>query len=456
MGDQNAALVTFKNADAVEDRKPVPASLIHERKRKQHRDNDDVKPSKVKKCQIVSDPSQTQFTDLDIDCLEHMFRYLKFNDLLNVADLTESTTKAAQLVFSRRYSKHLIKLCGPGYETVPPIAIRGSLITISTASLCAKVLQSFGDVINKLVLVHFSDEMLTEDWSNLKSLLNEKCTKNLHELELVSCGDQMMNSIQNTFENVEFLRISCSHMGKFMDLGKWFPALVRLELLHNDRCVQIVSNFPHLSFLAMDIKNECLSTANVKAMIESVPQLQTLALSGGMKMSLLHFISESLPFLKRLYLWDFHLENESDNMIAFKNMEILSVSTGWLGMLPSKIPFECEKLTELRVSADTLGPEWIEFAMKQPNLTKLQLYSILDPAIDDDDFVQLAQMLPKLIEVDVMAEISSDALGHFLSTGKMLKKLRIKTFDGFNESLLNTWNIVNNNSSLMLERKTDH
>lgn len=159
MGDQSAAFVIPISSDTIVDRNSMSDSLIHEHKRKQRHGNDDVKQSKVKKCQILSDSIQTHFDVLNIDCLERIFGHLGFVDLLNVADLNESTMKAAEIVFSRRYSNHLIKLCGPGYEAIPSIAIRNSLITISTASLCIKVLQSFGDIVKKLELAHFRDEM---------------------------------------------------------------------------------------------------------------------------------------------------------------------------------------------------------------------------------------------------------------------------------------------------------
>lgn len=403
-------------------------------------------------------PDHLTITDLPVECLAHVFNNLDFNDLINVADVSENTAKAASLVYSRKYSNHVIKMVGLG--TPKMVEFEELAITIGAPSVCLKLLSKFGDSIKNLRLEYLNDDNLTHEWSELPRLIHKECVDNLIELKLINCDEKLFAGIEKVFKKLRRLRISCSRLGNCVDLGKWFPNLERLELVHNDRCEQIVSHFPHLSYLAMDTKNACLSTSTIKTMIKSAPQLETLALCGGMTEQLLRFINEHSPNLKRLFLWDFHLENQTNEIIVFKTIETLCISTGFLGILPSDVPFEFEKLTDLRLNADTLNDIWIDFAIEQHDLVKLQLNSFLEPDITDFQMAELATALTKLSEFDVCTEISIAGLAHFLTDCKALQKLRIKHYGridyGAYEALAGTeWNTVRNENGLTFERKKD-
>lgn len=422
------------------------------------------KPCAIEKSNHLMQPNRAELpdhltiTDLPVECLAHVFNHLDFVDLIHVADVSENTAEAAGLVYSRKYSNHVIKMAG--LETPKMVEFAELAITISAPSVCLKLLSIFGDSIKNLRLEYLNDDALSHEWSELPRLIHKICVDNLIELKLINCDEKLFAGIEKVFTKLRRLRISCSRLGNCMDLGKWFPNLKQLELLHNDGCEQIVSHFPHLSYLAMDTKNACLSTSTIEAMIKSAPQLETLALSGGMTEQLLRFINEHSPNLKRLFLWDFHLDNQTNEIIAFKTIGTLSISTGFLGILPSDVPFEFEKLTELRLNADTLNDEWIDFAMEQHDLVKLQLNSFLEPDITDIQMAELANALTKLSEFDVFAEISTDGLAHFLTDCKALQKLRIKHYGridyGAYEAMAGSeWNTIRNEHGLTFERKKD-
>lgn len=504
-----------KSGDTVME--PKMLSLVKcatvERERKRRRDDKPNQPRKYAKARYQknylksSDNNQSvarKFTDLPMDCLEHIFDHLDFKDLLNVvgltaqaadftkntgqsidltkntgeavdsaenttaqavditkntaqsADFTENAAQAAYVVFNRRYSKHLIKMVG--LETPETVQLGDSMITISEPSICLKLLDHFGISVKKLQLEYLSNELLSGKWSEIPNLINKKCSSTLEDIKVINCDEKLFDGIKQEFAQVLNLRISCSRLGKCMELGKWFPNLNRLELVHNDRCVQIVSNVPHLSYLAMDTKHSCLSTSNIQTMIKSAPQLQTLSLSGGLDGDLLRFINENSPNLKQLFLWDFHLENnQSGDKIKFKTIETLSISTGMLGFLPNDIPFEFEQLTELRLIADMLDDVWIDFTIEHQNLIKLKLHSILEPEFGDDQMADLANALPKLAELDVVANITPDDLAEFLINCKSLKKIRIKKFgrtnyDRYQQLAGRVWSTVLNEQGLTFER----
>lgn len=436
-----------------------PILPLQDGKRKRQDDDVKLKQPKLHKAAICPEPMPTKIMDLNVDCFECIFGHLGFMDLLNVANWNADSQKAAELVYSRRYSQYILKL--NGYEARSCIMIDDEYleITINTAKCCAKVLQCFGDVIKRMELLNFDAENLAVGWSEVERLINEKYTKTLCELKLSNCKYLMLDRIEEAFVNVESLRISCSRMGKLIDLGKWFPMLKRLQLLHNDRCIQTHSSFPYLSYLAMDIKDECLSTASFIEMLKSAPTLETLSLSGGMNSNHLQVISESLPNLRHLNLRNFLLSDEPEDVIIFKNVETLSISTGLIGMLPTEIPFTFEGLSELQViTADSLGWPWIDFAMKQTDLVKLRLESTDDDEVTDEHLAELAIALTKLKELEIFADISVDGVNHFLAESKMLQKLRIeisgqKDFSSLRESASREWHIHQKDCGWTFERK---
>lgn len=430
----------------------------HKRKRLS---SEDVKNVKQPKAELSVETVPIKITDLNVICFENIFKYLSFVDMLNVV-VSEPALKAAKWVFARRYSQYLVKICGDNLGSTIEIDEHIQAITINTASVCVKILRIFGDEIKRLELWNFDKEMLTEEWTVVNNLINEQCTGNLRELKLSNVKCEMMEHIKKAFENVEYLRISCSHLGKFMDLSTWFPKLRRLQLLHNDRCIQTVSSFPHLNYLAMDIKDECLSTASFKELIQSATNLETLSLSGAMKLELLQFVSDTSNELKHLYLWDFLLEDETNDVVTFDSVQTLSISTGWMGDLPSKIPFEFKELTELRIkTADSLGEPWISFAMGQHSLTKLVLDSTDAFEINDGYLDDIATKLKNLVELHIFAYITEDCLVQFLSKSEKLQKLVIETNSpmswpvGPRESIKSKWNIDGTQLAWTFERKIE-
>lgn len=375
-------------------------------KRKHSNREGNVKSVKLPNDEIIAKSGPIEITDLHVDCFENIFKYLSLNDLLNVVHLSEHAQMAAKLVFARRYSQSFITFFG-----------------WSTASFCTKVLQTFGDDIKQLKLAYFREDTLINEWTVVIHLINKKCTSNLRMLELRHIKCEMMELIENVFDNVECLSIGYSRLGKFVDLTVWFPNLRRLHLYSNDRCIQTLSGLSSLNYLAM---SECLSTARFKTLIESASKLETLWLYGAMKLEKLKFVSDILTGLKHLHLCDFFLEEESDDVIMFDNVQTLSISKGWDGELPLKVPFKLKSLTNLRViTNDSLGEPWINFAMEQRNLTKLLLDSMDIFEINYSHLIEIATTMNHLVELHIPF-VATDCLDQFLSKSKSLQRLVIR------------------------------
>lgn len=403
---------------------------------------------------VVSAPKPAQFTDLMVDCLEHVFQYLDFDDLVNIVDVNKNTTEAAELVFKRRYLQFSMGISDQLSSRPIQVDEAAKRIIITSASIGLKVLRYFGHLVTK-----FDMRYIGRNWTEVVRLMNEQCSAQLTEISLTHCNNETFSSIEKQFTTVEVLRITCSPLGKCVKLNEWFPSLKRLELIHSSRCVQVECIFPLKNYFIVDVEDSCLNTAEFEEMITSVPELETLALSGGVDAHTLKFISENLRDLKNLFLWDFCLETEPEEPIIFEGVEVLSIETGLLGFLPDEIPFEFDKLTELRLFSDELDCEWLNFAMRHKELTKLQLYSFLKPEVNDDQLAELAESLQQLTELDVNADVSADGLMHFLSKCKSLKMIRVSVEDECLETLRKTasaqWTTTVVDRQITFERKEE-
>lgn len=423
-----------------------------ERKRQRESDSDDLPNAKKT---IISEPNAIQFADLNIDCMAHVFDHLDLIDLFNASDLLAETMKAAELVYSKRYSNYLLNI--NGIRKFTSIEFEDSIITVSSVSTCLKFLRAFGDSIKKLQLEYLTNEQLAGKWMGVKKLIHEKCAKRLIELKLKNCEDEMFAGVRNPLENVKSLRITCGHLGKCIALDKWFPAIEQLELKHRNGCLQIKYCYSGLCYSAMGVFRKKF---DIETMIKSAPQLHTLRLWGRIDASLLQFISENLPNLKELRLNDFQMVTKQKavkkDIITFKSVEILHID--FFILSPNDIPFEFERLKELRMVATELRLVWIHFALQQHQLEKLTIDTYDKPEIDDDHLIEMATTHTQLKELDVVANVTSQGLARFLAQHKSLRKIRITKYDGnYCDDLAKAadmkWQLNIEQQSMIFERK---
>lgn len=349
----------------------APEFKLKDRKR-QHK-YDDPEVPEAKKTAGEVDTISTEFSDLNVDCLEHVFGYLGFADLLNVVDLNANAADAAKIVYSRHYSKRQIRIWSPdlnGLLALPQIM--GSAIKISSAADCSKLLLHFGGLIEKLELFSFISDALTQDWIDVMHLISIKCGESLLELKLNNCNERISNEFQSVFEKVESFHVQRSHVGKFKQLDEWFPCLKRLNLADNGPFITINMTSPTNS--VWQIKEECLSLSEIKSMIKAAPELEALSLTGVINADLLRFINDNQPMLKHLSLPQSFFSNQPGvDKVVFESVKSFSIEPMQSNISPANLPLTFQRLTELEVTVNTLGREWIDFAIGHSELVKLRL-----------------------------------------------------------------------------------
>lgn len=434
------------------------STVPSERAQKRPRDDEGEGLPIVKK--LAKDPELllTQITDLNTYCFEHLFKYLKLNDLFVLCNLNANSIDAARAVFSQRYSEHLVQIGGKIIPKQKPIVESKSKIIISAAPDYVKFLRVFGEQVKKLEIQNLSNENLKTDWLEIKSLFDKKCVATLTEFKINNCGTDLMNGVQNVFVAVESLDISCSRLGKCNDLSKWFPNVkqLKLELMHSSECYDTERNKNNSLF---GPQKTCLPMSDVVAMFKSTPQLNELKIRGrSLNTNFLRYINKMVPMLKKLDIEVYDFDDDEKGKVFFKNLEVFSMSKE----LPYCAPFKFEKLTELIVNADYLYSDWIELATENEHLTKLTIdaHYHKTAVISDSTLADIATKLIKLTELKITTyHVKRKGLTSFLSKCKSLQKLTIEyddskvDFSPLFEKPRSKWRIVSE-FPLVLERKS--
>lgn len=89
-----------------------------------------------------------KLTDLGVDCLERIFRYLPIEDLLNLADSNKQLKNTADLVFLLKYSSKIANIVGiAGFQRNDKKMLElGDLISIANPKKVFQLLRCFGNL----------------------------------------------------------------------------------------------------------------------------------------------------------------------------------------------------------------------------------------------------------------------------------------------------------------------
>lgn len=125
--------------------------------------------------------STIEIIDLNIDCLEHIFGFLKMEDLLNVTDAQKIFKPIAERVIARKYLKKetIIKL-NISQNTRDRLHIRSmNFIMIQDLKTSLQLLRSFGHFVLELHVLYTKDvkkseELLRYIYEYCKHLENDK------------------------------------------------------------------------------------------------------------------------------------------------------------------------------------------------------------------------------------------------------------------------------------------
>lgn len=135
--------------------------------------------------------SAKKLTDVNTDCLEKMFKYLSFEELLNVADSNKHLREAAELVYKMKYSrKKLILSIYNGALRLVSHHIDENSISIRTLKMCLQLLRCFGHLIPNIAIKDVPQKLQEKSlvgFGRAMTYFNEYCSNSFITIEI--CAD---------------------------------------------------------------------------------------------------------------------------------------------------------------------------------------------------------------------------------------------------------------------------
>lgn len=357
----------------------------------------------------------TKFTDVNIDCLEKIFNYVDFVDLLNLADTCVPLRAGAALVFSLKHAKkniNLLNICSDRKYFV-----KKKDIQIGDGKSCLQSLRCFGNMITKLEISPSRNNHIT---GHIVDYVKEYCVDSLKEFK---CEFVVQSRFEEAFakpfshvEKVEFNH--CIVSSKILHFNEWFPQMTSLRLYGNyfvnsstpEYALKqpqdyIEAHFPHLTQLQIVCsggKPFDLTQANIEKVIDLNPQIKRLSLCFCPEMRVLQDISTKLPLLEWLYIRCDVIDylNYTGDVIKFNSLKYLKMNFVQHYPMP-EIPFLCNKIEEFNLYAfSEMNDELFEFLGNHPTIKKLTLRTS-QIEINCAFKVKISQALPFLQEIDL-------------------------------------------------------
>lgn len=261
--------------------------------------------------ELTASSDQMKITELNPDCLEHIFKYLHLKDLLNIADARKSLQDPVNQAFISKYhGKTIVSICPSSPLSDPSMHI----VTIDGCK--SEDVYSFGAILkflryfgkkNTALKIVFRPSMhgkLQNRITELCNYINEYCTETLTELELLF-SERGFIPLLKPFRKLETLALSDVPVDDLLDLNRCFPKLCWLKLYSIPEfipnCFQAhLLHLPHLKVLLI---SPIVEETFVKICLQLNPQLEILEIIGvsnSWDPSILDFVNENILQLKEL------------------------------------------------------------------------------------------------------------------------------------------------------------
>ncbi|XP_055306315.1 uncharacterized protein LOC129570649 [Sitodiplosis mosellana] len=277
---------------------------------------DEEEEEKLAKLGPQPNDGTTKLTDVNVDCLEHIFKNLSLIDLLNVADSNKQLKPAADLVFASRYGKQWIFILSR-YKSILIFERNMYPPTVQIPrSFRLKLLRCFGHLITKLDITHDK---------HMDAYVNEYCAESLVEIKFQRCKASTLDDLKKPFTQVKTLCFdSCKLGSKLSELDKWFPKVRRLEFTDRN---ETAVHFPHLQHLTLSLPIDTNNRLNnLSELLRLYLNTRSLSIIGYFEFKYLQSVSEHLQHLERLDINPFgYFSNVGNDTVHFPNVKKLKL-----------------------------------------------------------------------------------------------------------------------------------
>lgn len=381
---------------------------------------------------------KTRIIDINTDCLEKIFEFLNFTDILNVAASNKQLHHAANFTFSRKYSKKKFIFGETRLSKNPLLQTGKSFVDINDLRTGLKFLRCFGILISEIVLYRFQEEISDFDL-HIIAYINEYCAESITSICVRNCSSAGLKYFKKPFTKVVSVYLqSCSAEKEW--IKRVFPKMRELKLCPS-MCPTLLYNgctanhFPHLEHLEISSSTTRENIAcrnNVMATLRLNPQLKTLRVKQLCTPIDLTFFQESNEYLQNLenleLTFSFHFLHRFDGeMVHLKSVKHLEIYGFDIPEVHPIIPFSFDKLESLSISSyGPLDERFYRFIERHQTIKQLRITKHFPHNEFFTRWKGIAKVLPLLqSEMDFSwIKFSVDEAIDFMKMFKLLKSFR--------------------------------
>lgn len=215
---------------------------------------------------------ESNISEVVDDCLEKIFGYLDFINMVNVGISSPRFRNAVKGAIHRKYGSIDRKTIVHSEQGNARYYVDERNITIKSIHNLLPFLRSFGDSILKLSIRKMS--YTNDNWERISEYIHQYCN-NFEELEICASKNVLVN-VQRPMKNVSNLSIYMCDLGQqFLQFPRLFPELRRAEIIWSSRFDYFhgfSANFPRLEHLRIGMDNRDrsigFSPSNVKMILQ--------------------------------------------------------------------------------------------------------------------------------------------------------------------------------------------
>lgn len=326
--------------------------------------------------------SPVKITDIEIKCLERVFKYLNVVDLFNVAEANTYLRKAAQQVYKGKQIRKVEMHRNEG----TPLLLKDEELHVNGLKTQFRFLRYFGHLITSLNIEYVHIPANFRDY--MDQYIIENCADTLVELSLGGTDEYIFEDLKKPFPNVENFSVYAWQMPS-LD-GKWFPKLHNLEL-------------------DCDGLDESESE-KIETFIKSCPNLKCLRLRTFLNEGICQSVSE-LPVLETFGIG---LDGDYYKYFDFESVNIHLKNVKKFIILGEPFKFDCnpynlltfedslEEVEFAHAEIEFYSEDTLEFFARNKNIKRLTLLGTYSkPPMNDDELAELKESLPSLTEVNI-------------------------------------------------------
>lgn len=424
-----------------------------------------------------------EITSVNVNCLEKIFKYLNYDDLLNVAEANLHLREIAIVVYRLKYGRVKVFIQDIRISVIRLLEYTdrcGKRVDIGDLKTSFKLLRYFGSSISNLSVSQpdgdprYTPEFYNISYTRLLTYINQYCSESLTRITFrgtFGLDLEVNNSLVQFYE--PFMRVHSIEIGRGFNFNRnflWlFPNIQNLyyNISNFDdfeyiRLASINHHFAHLDCLEIGFDRgnfsklkmtdpKCMQLVPIlSSVLRLNPQVQTLVTPFFMDEPFLRGL-ESLELLKNLSFvrspanfanFNGRFSNLKRFYVCYEKHEFANR----MGLAQMQIEqleeFSCYILKES-------DHEFYDFVSRCPSIVKLKLCTVYAFA-NEITPMYLANALPKLSEIDFRkCNFTIKNPISFIRTIKSLNKFSFRleqdpedqNYVNIQKNLLNGWHV---------------